>query len=432
MTRLLALGILGLVAATAHAQWTVLAPKSAPQGRTVACFTNIKGGGALLFGGSAGAMLADTWLWQDGDWHNVSGLGKGATPPGRALGAMAAHKDGVVMFGGYESVTASSNNDTWVWDPTTGWTELTHQLSVAPPARSYHTMAAIEGGVYLFGGTARTDEAHDTAIGDSWLFSDTESTWTQLDLAPPQAPPARWGHSMACSPPAWLEQNVSGETSCTLFGGAALSEDDHFDDTWVFHPMQANDGKLGWQKSQPAVADPPPKPAGRWSFQIASCGAGTLMAGGSIGYRICADDTWTFNATVFPSVWTSNGTSANCESALKSACPTTGGKACTACAAAVYKKIFAAGCVWSDATAYCEGKTNKGINHDAIGEWKRAQDAATGDHPGYLGGAMMARVTDSSLGKGVLHFGGTSFSPTSNHIGPADNVTRFWPASSCP
>ena len=47
MFRLLALGILGL-AATAHAQWTVLAPKSAPIGRTVACFTNIKGGGALL------------------------------------------------------------------------------------------------------------------------------------------------------------------------------------------------------------------------------------------------------------------------------------------------------------------------------------------------------------------------------------------------
>ena len=155
------------------------------------------------------------------------------------------------------------------------------------------------------------------------------------------------------------------------------------------------------------------------------------MAGGSIGYRICADDTWTFNATVFPSVWTSNGTSASCESALKSTCPP-GGKACTACAAAEYKDLVRLGCVWADATAYCDGKTNKGINHDAIGEWKRAQDAATGAHPGYLGGAMMARVTDSSLGKGVLHFGGTSFSPTSNHIGPADNVTRFWPASSCP
>jgi hypothetical protein len=62
---------------------------------------------------------------------------------------------------------------------------------------------------------------------------------------------------------------------------------------------------------------------------MASCGNGVLMAGGSIGYRVCTDDTWTFNATVFPSKW-----------------------------------------------------TTAAVNHDAYGEWKR-QDPAT--HPGYLG-----------------------------------------------
>ena len=178
----------------------------------------------------------------------------------------------------------------------------------------------------------------------------------------------------------------------------ANSEDDHFDDTWVWQPMAYKGGGYGWQQSQPGVANPGPKPAGRWSFQLASCGqfgssnrvracftrsfvsalrgqaclcggwvwvgvfvfsdavtreyaracvggggrwqstrvchrwhahwtqtkiptepkllpcvcherprcavgGGTLMSTGSIGYRVCIDDTWVFNATVFPSIW---------------------------------------------------------------------------------------------------------------------------------
>ena len=42
---------------------------------------------------------------------------------------------------------------------------------------------------------------------------------------------------MACSPPSWLKPSSVGPDSqsvtCTLFGGAVDSEDDHFDDTWV-------------------------------------------------------------------------------------------------------------------------------------------------------------------------------------------------------
>lgn len=50
-------------------------------------------------------------------------------------------------------------------------------------------MQAIETGVMLFGGTARTDEQHDTALGDSWLFSVNNKTWINLDLEPgTQAP----------------------------------------------------------------------------------------------------------------------------------------------------------------------------------------------------------------------------------------------------
>ena len=96
-----------------------------------------------------------------------------------------------------------------------------------------------------------------------------------------------------------------------------------------------------------------------------------------------------------------------------------------------------------------QGKPNPGVDHDAIGEWKR-WDPPT--HPGYLGGASMARVNDGKL-KGVLHFGGLLFPPNQPIGGARDlssgcswcptdglrmvragqqNATYFWPETSCP
>ena len=87
---------LALTACTANAAWVDLQPATTPPARTVACFAQVKTG-TLMFGGSGPkGMLADTWLWHDGDWHDVSSLGGGKAPPGRALGAMAAYKDGAV------------------------------------------------------------------------------------------------------------------------------------------------------------------------------------------------------------------------------------------------------------------------------------------------------------------------------------------------
>lgn len=58
--------------------------------------------GVLMHGGSGGAgFLADTWLWANGGWTNVTALGGGVAPPGRSLGAMAAFGDGALLFGGY-------------------------------------------------------------------------------------------------------------------------------------------------------------------------------------------------------------------------------------------------------------------------------------------------------------------------------------------
>lgn len=215
------------------------------------------------------------------------------------------------------------------------------------------------------GGTDRSDEAHDVAFGDTWLF---DGEWHDLGLAPPRAPGMRWGHGLACQPPRWLDPSAGfEESSCMIFGGAALSEDDHFQDTWIFKAG-------GWKQTQPGTWAPGPRPAGRCSFQIASSGAGTLLSGGSIGYRICGNDTWTFNFTHSPSIWT----------------------------------------------------TDK-VNHDTEREWLRQHAESS---PGFLGGASMARV-DGAL-RGVINFGGVSFNPGIGPAVPGELKTWLWPESACP
>ena len=90
------------------AQWVALTPATTPPARTVACFAQIKGG-TLMFSGAEGGHVAsaDTWLWRDNNWHDVSALGGGKAPPARSLGAMAAYKEGVVLFGGYTTTDHS-------------------------------------------------------------------------------------------------------------------------------------------------------------------------------------------------------------------------------------------------------------------------------------------------------------------------------------
>jgi len=326
-----------------------------------------------MFGGSGGGVCGnpvkggfcnDTWVFRDGDWHDVSHLSP--APEGRVLTSMAAYGDGAVLFGGY-TLENPHVNDTWVWNPSTGWREMKN-LAVVPPGRSYHTLAPFKGSVLLFGGTNRDSEAYDRAFGDTWIFN--ASGWTNLGLSNPNAPTPRWGHGLACNEDVILPRINDGQPgACVLTGGAYQSEDDHFQDTWMYTTA-------GWKQSQPGSSHPGPRPAGRWSFMMAPCGLGALMSTGSIGYRIEASDTWTFNFTHFPSPWT--------------------------------------------------GPSPKGFfNRDAYGDWA---EQAPAEHPCELGGAMLARVQVGNQ-RGVLLFGGVAMGKS----GECDpHATWFWPERSCP
>lgn len=132
---------------------------------------------------------------------------------------------------------------------------------------------------------------------------------------------------------------------------------------------------------QTATTDPPlGLPPGRWSFQMAACGTGALMATGSTGYRVCTDDTWTWNPAPIKSAW--------------------------------------------------------GPSHDQNGSWTMQAPATK---PGHLGGAAMATITNLnnvfptvSSDSGVLLFGGIFFGVGNTNIGPFSNDTWVWPATNCP
>lgn len=267
--------------------------------------------GVLLYTGS------ETWLFDDGDWALQS---QGAQPPGRGATALTRFGDGALMFGGQGA--AGMMNDTWVWTAAEGWTELKPSARApdegSPVGRSMHSLATFDMGardgelVVMFGG-ATTGEPRMTALGDTWVlaathgnrwyqkaFNDTIIPGTTIEHA--AAPPARWGHSMIChdAPAGPLKKGY-----CMMFGGG-VTQDDHFADTWRFDFGELKQAH-GWSLVVPvqtATTDPPlGMPPGRWSYQMAACGSGALMATGSTGYRVCTDDTWVWDPAPVKSAW---------------------------------------------------------------------------------------------------------------------------------
>merc|ERR550514_1673247 len=83
-----------------------------------------------------------------------------------------------------------------------------------------------------------------------------------------------------------------------LFGGAGATENDHLSDTWLLKVNGTGLGDFQWTELQNY-----PTPRGRWCLGAAQCGAGALIMGGSIDYRISSNETWAWSPKVSSSVW---------------------------------------------------------------------------------------------------------------------------------
>jgi Galactose oxidase, central domain len=124
-------------------------------------------GRLLLFGGSDGHYLGDTWAYDSAanTWTNlVSVVSPVDKPSARQYSAMAYDSEAqrTILFGGY---SLAALGDTWAYDSVANtWTNLNPAGDV-PSAREYHSMvyATDAGKAILFGGSE-----NKVAFDDTW------------------------------------------------------------------------------------------------------------------------------------------------------------------------------------------------------------------------------------------------------------------------
>lgn len=283
--------------------------------------------------------FADTWTWDGTDW---TALTPAASPPGRYFGSMAydQQRQVTVLYGGLSPTFFGANylDDTWEWDGT-NWTQVTTANSpgsylgnpgvgeicmaydlvgqrtvlfggelfqgivpapavtfeydgtdwtqintgTQPERRSQASLctAPTLGGVLLFGGTNFNNPPGpngEIVWNDTWVYSSTTSTWTQIVPNGP-VPPARAGASLEFDPNTGLYVMHGGYDS-TMTGLTALS------DTWVF------DGATSTWTDVTAAFGSPTAPLLRFETALGPGGCTVLFGGSTAVFGTLNNNTW--------------------------------------------------------------------------------------------------------------------------------------------
>ncbi len=236
-------------------------------------------GGVLVFGGlsALNTVTADTWLFANGAWTNLTKNSTDAPPalfgPAFAYDSSAGE---AVLFGGQWN--GVYYNETWVYR-NESWTEVEPSGVAGPSPRYYASLAddPAEQGVLLFGGQnpSGTD-------GDTWVFSN--GTWRDLSSQLTTAPPPRRAAMMTYD---------ATNASVLLFGGDATTSGMGLADTWRFL-----DGAW-WNLTSSGV----PSPTARWATSMVDDPSvnGTLLVGGctDLGCTSFLRDAWTWSDVGF-------------------------------------------------------------------------------------------------------------------------------------
>ncbi|MCA8974804.1 MAG: hypothetical protein KDC98_08780, partial [Planctomycetes bacterium] len=133
-------------------------------------------GKTLLFGGSNGSYLGDTWEWDGSTWSQVNAGTSGLHPRDRHAMVFDGTRGKTVLYGGYVPGVGGFD-DTWEWNGSS-WT----QVGVGGPGHIHsHCMAfdAARSVTMLFGGVDNSG----TSYSASWTWNG--SGWRQLAATGP-------------------------------------------------------------------------------------------------------------------------------------------------------------------------------------------------------------------------------------------------------
>jgi hypothetical protein len=236
----------------------------------------------LLFGGwSVAEIYNDTWSYDPlgNNWTQLSPAGD--LPAARAHHAMAYDpKMGViVLFGGWDSLNDTELNDTWAYSLSANtWTNLSPTGDLPAP-REGHSLVydPYTGSMIMFGGWDP-----DSEFSDTWAYSLSANTWTNLSPAS-DVPSGRDRHSMVYDPTT---------SKMILFGG--WDGDYELDDSWAYDPV-ANT----WTELVPAGNAPSPRSGHRAVYDSV---LGSIVLFGGWDGESEFNDTWAYDPAT--NTWT--------------------------------------------------------------------------------------------------------------------------------
>jgi hypothetical protein len=187
-----------------------------------------------LFGGYheiTGEMFDDLWAWDGKTWSRIAADKR---PPARFGAAMAfdpARRSLILFGGGDNDATLSGRNDTWEWNPSSGWTRLSPATSPAPLIGPGMVTDSTRNKILLFGGSDYGNwVVEDPTRNEVWEWDGALSSWTNRTPASPnQTPQSRNAPPLAYD---------SGRQKLFLYdGGTSLGIGGY----WEWDPLSA-----GW------------------------------------------------------------------------------------------------------------------------------------------------------------------------------------------
>ena len=232
-------------------------------------------GGVSECGQASAFTLGDTWEFANGTWTNISAsLSLVPSPRWGMVMVYDPSDQEIVLFGGTTAL-GYVNNQTWIFNGT--WSNITSQLSAAPPAL-YGAGATYDeslGGVLVYGGQNGFAGGPETIYNQTWEFAG--GAWSELSVQGP--PPLR-------SPSLTYDAAAS---ESLLFGGYNGSNDSVSNATWAF-------AAGSWSRLAPADW-----PAARYAMaSVYDPSSETVdVFGGFDTLGAALDDTWSFSGATW-------------------------------------------------------------------------------------------------------------------------------------